>query len=109
MSLLKSLAERARAKREELQRRAAKKVAKVALDATARVARGAADFIGEALEQAMFGVTSKPDEIEEAQVPTAQPDPFARVKAAEAERANVDRAKRKSDAELAAHQKKLGE
>jgi hypothetical protein len=119
MGLLKSLADRARAKREDLQRRAAKKAAKVALDSTARAARGALDSIGDALEKAMFGEAAKPeaDEADRAGAPEPPPpDPFAKLKAAEAERAARKRARGLSDeardaevdAELSAMKKRLG-
>jgi hypothetical protein len=116
MSIWKSWVERMRDTRDELARKAAKKAARAALD-TAGKAAGSA---GKAIERALFGdervSAKKPEE-------APAPDPFARVKAAEAERKERERADRQRakeraagekkrdddvDAELAAMKKKLG-
>jgi hypothetical protein len=107
VSLWKSVVDRMKDKKDELQRKAVKKAA-----------QGALDSAGRAIEKALFGdlPTSEP------KAETEKPDPFAKLKAAEAEareRARQDQARAKEragakakadeeiDAELAALKKKL--
>jgi hypothetical protein len=79
MSVWRSLVERMRETRDELARKAARKVARTALD-TAGKAAGSA---GKALGRALFG---DPEEAPPWPEDTPPPDPFARLKAAEAEK-----------------------
>jgi hypothetical protein len=108
VSLWKSLVDRMKDKKDELQRKAVKKAA-----------QGALDSAGRAIEKAIFG-DSKADAAEAEKVEAV--DPFAKLKAAEAQtrdRERQDKAKAKEraaakakvdeevDAELAAMKKKL--
>jgi hypothetical protein len=116
MGLLKSLVEKVKGKKDELQKKAAKKAAKVAIDRSARAAKGALDSAGNAIERAIFG------DVEE-EAATEAPDPFAALKATEAKKkedaleekrhakertAKQARSELEVDAELAAMKKKLG-
>jgi hypothetical protein len=115
MGVWKSLVERMRDTRDELARKAAKKVARTALDSAGKAAGSA----GRALERALFGDDARaPAKPEEA----AKADPFARLKASEAEKRARDRMEKERlkeravesraldevvDAEIAAMKKKL--
>jgi len=122
MGLFKSLVDKVKGKKDELEKRAAKKAAEVAFEQTKRAAKGAIDSAGDALERAIFGdVEAKEEKAKE-----EPPDPFAHLKAREKEKAarddeaaareKAERARKQSEAriekevddELAALKKKLG-
>jgi hypothetical protein len=115
MSVWKSLLERMKDTRDELARKAAKKVARAALDSASKAAGSA----GKALGRAFFGEEEGAAVAEDA----SRPDPFAKLKAAEAEKrarehADKDREKKRAaetkkldddvDTELAAMKRKVG-
>ncbi len=128
MAGFKSLVDKAKKKKDELAREAAKKAAKAAVRQGAEAALGAIDATGRAIEKAIFGdvmdgAAGKEKEgrgrASEPPSPAAPPDPFARLKAAEAakrdeERAQTERAAQRArderdiDDELAALKKRLG-
>jgi hypothetical protein len=128
------LARKAQEKRDELARKAAKRAAKTALEQGAKAAMGAIDGAGKAIERVLFGdeerdkerdeerARAKNDDAEDEPAEQARPDPFAKLKAAEAAKAErgaenervVRAAKHEAeekeiDAELAALKKKLGQ
>jgi hypothetical protein len=74
MGVWKSLVDRMKDKRDELARKAAKK---------------AAGSVGKAIEKALFGDLDEKDEISE-----EAPDPFAKLKAAEAEKKERERGRK---------------
>jgi hypothetical protein len=78
MSLWSSLAERMREKRDELARKAVKKAAQTAVDSAGK----AVGSVGKAISRAFFG---------EDESNAAKPDPFAKLKAAEAEKKERER------------------
>ena len=84
MSLWSSLAERMRENRDELARKAVKKAAQTAVDSAGK----AVGSVGKAIGRAFFGEdesdAAKPAEPE-------QGDPFAKLKAAEAEKKERER------------------
>ena len=117
MGVWKSLVDGMREKRDELARRAAKKAARTAVSSAGKMVDG----VSKAIEDAIFGDGdgAKADDAS----PEATTDPFAKLKAAEAEKKEREReekrlakervaaqkkADREVDAELAALKKKLG-
>jgi hypothetical protein len=126
MGVFKSLVDKAKQKKDELARKAAKQAAKTALEQSAKAAMGAIDSTGRAIEKALFGDTeeesAKSEDAAALDAKEAKPDPFAKLKAAEvakrereADAARAGRAARleaedkEIDAELAALKKKLGQ
>ena len=91
MSLWKSLVDRMKEKKDELQKQAVKKVA-----------RGALDSAGRVIDKALFG--ERPGDAPEMPEP---PDPFAKLKAAETAKKESERRERAQAKERAAAQKKL--
>jgi hypothetical protein len=85
---LKEIVDKMKAAPGRLGRRAAKKAAEAAVDVTAKVARGALDSMGDALEKAMFGDADEKKKNEKTDPP---PDPFAKLKAAERAKAKKER------------------
>src|SRR5215472_16057254 len=126
MGLFKSAVDKLRGKKDELEKKAAKKAARVAIEQGAKAARGALDSVGNAIEKAIFGdVEGGTDDAyeEEAHEEKAKPDPFAALKAAEAKKREEGRREEliakepterqarneaEIDAELAAMKKRLG-
>jgi hypothetical protein len=117
MGLFKSILDKVRDKKDELQKAAAKKAARIAVDQSAKAAKGALNSAGKAIEKALFGNAEEEHPHEE-----EKPDPFAQLKASEAEKKRRDReeklhaaeraeeqakAEKEIDAELAALKKKL--
>jgi hypothetical protein len=87
MGVFKSLVDRAKEKRDELAKKAAKKAAKTALEESAKAALGAIDGAGKAIERALFG-DAEEQKKGDLDVPDEEkPDPFAKLKAAEAAKA----------------------
>jgi hypothetical protein len=104
-------------KKDELQKKAVKRAAEVALDQSAKAAKGIVKGAGKALGHALFGDERDAHEGVAASAPEAPPDPFAKLKAAERERAAAEQRERAGeaaaveqdvDAELAALKKRLG-
>lgn len=123
MSLFKSFVDKVKQKKDDLQKKAVKRAAEVALDQSAKAARGIVKGAGQALGNALFGDERDARQAEAAAAPEPPPDPFAKLKAAERQRAEAaqaadrelrDRARKAAaleqdvDAELAALKKKLG-
>jgi hypothetical protein len=131
MGIFKSLVDKVKDKSDELAKKtaekAARKAAEVAMDRSAKAAKGALDSAGRVIEKAIFGDVVAEEDEESARARQAKeeaaPDPFAKVKAQEAakkERAREEtvRAKERAerekkidrdvDAELLALKKKLG-
>lgn len=117
MGLFKSLVDKMRDARKDLEKRAAK----AALEQGAKAAKSALDSAGDAIEKAIFGVDD--DGKRDERKSNAPPDPFAKLKAdevAKKERARDDKRRAKEriaddakldddvDAELAELKKKLG-
>jgi hypothetical protein len=102
MGVWKSLVERMRDTRDEFARKAAKKVARTALDSAGKAVGSA----GNALERALFGDDArKPSGTEQA----PKVDPFAKLKAAEAERKARERREKERVPERAADKRTLDE
>jgi len=101
MSVWKSLVERMKDTRDELARKAAKRVAQAALDSAGK----AADSAGKALGRVLFGEKLRGSGAEDA----PQPDPFAKLKAAEAAKKARERSDKEKEGERAAETKKLDE
>lgn len=78
VGLFDDLGDKLKKKRQELQSRAAKKAAKMALEGAKR----AVDSAGKAIEKAVFGEAAGGDESKTPE----PPDPFAHLKARERER-----------------------
>src|SRR5580698_10323916 len=91
VSLWRSLLDRMKDKKDELQRKAVKKAA-----------QGALDSAGRAIEKALFG-DAPPDAPRE----PAPPDPFAKLKAAEADKKERAAAQKKLDREVDAELRAL--
>jgi hypothetical protein len=119
MGVWKSLVERMKDKREELQRKAVKKAARAALDGAGKTV----DLAGRAVERVLFGNLDDDEDGKAKKKPEPPADPFAKLKAAEAaqkerereekqrakdERARKARVDAEVDADLAALKKKLG-
>ena len=119
MGLWKSISDRMKAKREELQRRAVRKAAETALDSAGKAVESA----GKAVGRALFGDGSDDEAAAQEKAPETPPDPFAKLKArekADKERAREEkrrdeeraaakaRLEKDVDEELAALKKKLG-
>ncbi len=84
MGVWKSLVDRMKDKRDELARKAAKKAAQTAVDSAGKLVAG----VGNALERAIFGDLSNEAEPPAEKAPS---DPFAKLKAAEAEKKERER------------------
>jgi hypothetical protein len=112
MGAWKSLFDRMREKKDELQRKAVKKAARTAIDSA-----------GKAVERVLFGKLDDDEGEKLAEAEQEKPDPFAKLKAAEAEKKEREReeklrAKERArardqlekdvDADLAELKKKLG-
>ncbi|HEY5241712.1 MAG TPA: hypothetical protein VIJ22_09615 [Polyangiaceae bacterium] len=88
MGVWKSLVDRMKDKRDELARKAARKAAQTAVDSAGRLVGG----VGKALERALFGDL---EDNSEAPAEKAPADPFAKLKAAEAEKKERERLERR--------------
>jgi hypothetical protein len=84
MGLWKSLAERMREKRDELARKALKKAAETAVDSAGK----AVGSVSKAIGRAFFG--EEESDVVKSDKPEP-PDPFAKLKAAEAQRKERER------------------
>ena len=132
MGLFKSLVDKMKTGTDDLAKKAAKKAAEVAFGQSKKAAKGALASAGKAIEKALFG-DAEEENAQKTKVQEekeAKPDPFAKLKAADAakkerereesrrargagdraaERAKRDAADaREVDDELAALKKKLG-
>ena len=94
MGSWKSLFDRVKEKKDELQRKAVKKAARTAIDSA-----------GKAVERVLFGKLDD-DEDEKAAEPE-KPDPFAKLKAAEAEKKEREREEKRRTKERAAEKEQL--
>ena len=131
MGVFKSLVDKAKDKKDELQKKAARKAARTALEQGAKAAMGAIDGAGKAIERALFGDAEEEGKTEDDEAPASKRDPFAKQKAAEADKrraaarpergvkdddalragraAKVAAEEKEIDAELAALKRKLGQ
>ncbi len=121
MGVFKSIVDKANKKKDELAQKAAKQAAKTALEQSAKAALGAIDATGRAIEKALFGKEDEEGAKSADSVPKPPaPDPFAKLKAAEALKrdrekqsvkavtaSKVEADEREIDAELAALKKRL--
>ena len=87
MGVWKSLLERAKEKKDELQRKAVRKAARGAVEAAGKVV----DAASKVVEDAVFGEMPE-SAAKDAEAPP--PDPFAKLKKAEAERKAAERAEK---------------
>ena len=111
MSIFKSLVDRVKEKKDELQREALKRAAKGTLKAAGSAVEGTVDRAGKALERVIFGdeVGGEPKdaEAEGEGAAEARPDPFAKQKAAEVERSARKHEEERRSKERALREKKL--
>ncbi len=96
MGVWKSIADRMKAKKDELQRKAVRKAAETAVDQAGKAMHSA----GKAVGRALFGDLDEGEERESAP-PATPPDPFAKLKAAEKEKAERERQDRERQREEA--------
>jgi exonuclease VII large subunit len=101
MGVWKSFVDRMKDKREELQRKAVKKAAQTALDSAGK----AVDLAGKAVERALFGNLDDDDDAKKGAPPP--PDPFAKLKAREAERKEQEREEKRRAKEAKARELRL--
>jgi hypothetical protein len=101
MGVWKSIADRMKAKKDELQRRAVRKAAETALDSAGKAVQSA----GKAVGKALFGDLD--DEAATGKAAEAPPDPFAKLKAQEKETKERERQEKRRAQERAEAEAKL--
>ena len=84
MGFFKELVGKVKDKTDELGKKAAKKAAEVAIEQSAKAVKSAVGSASRAIETALFGDAEKEKAEQAAREKAARPDPFAKLKAAEA-------------------------